>query len=68
MTANSPRNSPAKVLGTIWLVFTPYYIWMFYCIGYKKLPPNPWPAVIFLTYLFVGYFIVRAVLTRKLKQ
>jgi hypothetical protein len=43
-----------KVLLTIWGVFTPYNVWMFYCIGSKKLPPNPWPAIILLSYLFVG--------------
>jgi hypothetical protein len=65
---NAPRNSPAKVLLTIWGVFTPYYVWIFYCIGCKKLPPNPWPAVIFLSYLFVGYFVVRAILRRRPNQ
>ncbi len=34
-----------------WIVFAPYYLWLFRSLLLDKMPPYPWPAVIGLTYI-----------------
>jgi len=37
-----------------WVVFAPYYLWLFRNLLLNKMPPYPWPAVIGLTYIPLG--------------
>jgi len=59
------RKSAVKIILLAWLVFTPYYIWLFASLLKNTLPPYPWPAVVFLSYLAIGIAVVMR-LARKI--
>ena len=40
-----------KMVFLVWIVFAPYYLWLFRNLILDKMPPYPWPAVIGLTYI-----------------
>lgn len=43
-------NRITKMVFLTWIVFGPYYLWLFRSLLLNKMPPYPWPAVIGLTY------------------
>jgi hypothetical protein len=61
------RKSAVKVLLLIWLVFTPYYIWLLVSLLKNALPPWPWPGLVCLGYLAIG-IPVAMVLARKISS
>lgn len=50
------------------IIFAPFYTWLWVSLAYGKLPPFPWPPIAFLTYLFVGYFVLKAFLKKLNKD
>jgi hypothetical protein len=46
------------------IIAAPFYAWLWISMAYHMFPPFPWPPIIFLVYLFVGYFVLKAVLKR----
>jgi hypothetical protein len=61
------QKSAVKILLLAWLIFTPYYIWLFVSLLRSVLPPWPWPAVVFLSYLAVGIPLVMT-LAKRIKN
>jgi hypothetical protein len=59
------NNVPRGRVGRVTLiVFAPFYLWFFPSLFLNKLPPLRLVIVIFWVYLFLGYFVVKAVLKR----
>lgn len=50
-----------------WIIFTPYYVWLFYGLISNTLPSLRLLIAVFWIYLIVGYFILKIVL-KKLHQ
>jgi hypothetical protein len=50
------------------VVFAPFYVWFFPSLFYNKLPNLRFVIVIFWAYLFVGFFVVKAILKRLAKS
>jgi hypothetical protein len=65
MTRN--RKSAVKILLLSWLVFAPYYLWLFVSLLKRAMPPRPWPAVIFFSYWPIGIAVVM-MLAKKIKN
>lgn len=55
---------PPKYAAVILLVASPYYIWLWISLYYHALPDLRIVGMVFLVWLFIGYFIVKAIFKR----